>query len=75
MKNHQDNYLRGERWYAAHRHHRAECNKCGKRGQKRDFFVLYYRAPSYSSHCIMARLCHDCLMELATDLNVEVHNE
>ena len=75
MKAHQDNYLRGERWYAAHQHHRAMCNKCGQLGQKRDFTVLYYRAPTYSSHRILARLCPDCLKELADELDVCISEE
>lgn len=51
------------------------CNGCGQQGQKRDFIALYYRAPSYNSHRILARLCPDCLKKLADELDVCVSED
>lgn len=69
MKVHQDNYLRGDRWYAAHKH-TSMCYMCDKQAEKKDLIVLYYRAPTYNSHRVLARLCPDCLKELADELDV-----
>lgn len=75
MKLNTDNYLRGERWYAAHKQPRTMCNDCGQLGPTRDFITLYYRVPGYSSHRILARLCRECLKELTDRLEVTISED
>ena len=74
MKAHRENYLRGERWHQVHKHP-GQCRKCGRAGEKSEFITLSYRVPKYNSYRVMARLCPDCLRELAAGLDVEVNDE
>lgn len=64
-----DNYPRGERWHEIHKHP-SMCYKCEKLGEKKDFIALYVRLSSYDSHRVLARLCRDCMNELADELEV-----
>ena len=71
MKYPSSKYPKGDRWHNIHRYP-SKCNKCGKTGEKSDFYPLFVSMTQYDSKRILSRLCRECLSELATDLQVEL---
>ena len=63
------NYPKGDRWYQIHGHE-TRCYRCDVPGEKKDFMILAYRVPKYSSYRVFARLCWDCFAELAEEFDV-----